>query len=170
WLVGLDLPLDEVDRRAGGLVVDRLHSLPGERPGVLDGLLADLAEAWIDSLIVDVGRLALEHAPRAEFRLELRILRVVGMLRLLLGIEVIEVAEELVEAMNRRQELVAVAEMVFAELAGGIAERFQRLGDGDVLCLQAQRRRREADLGHAGTQAGLAGDERGAPRIAALLG
>ena len=74
------------------------------------------------------------------------------MLRLLLGVEVIEVAEELVEAVHRRQELVAVAEMVLAELAGGVAERLERLGDGDVLGLQAERRARQADLGQAGAQ------------------
>ena len=38
-------------------------------------------------------------------------------LRLLLGVQVIEVAEELVEAMIGRQELVLVAEVVLAELA-----------------------------------------------------
>jgi hypothetical protein len=68
------------------------------------------------------------------------------MLRLLLGVEVVEIAEELIEAVHRRQEFVAVAEMVLAELAGGVAERFQRLGDGDVLRLQAERRARQADL------------------------
>src|SRR5262249_56651032 len=62
------------------------------------------------------------------------------------------------------------AEMVLADVAGGVAERLQRLGDGDVLRLQAERRARQADLGHAGAQARLAGDERRATRRAALLG
>jgi hypothetical protein len=35
---------------------------------------------------------------------------------------VVEVAEELVEAVDRRQELVAVAEVVLAELAAGVAK------------------------------------------------
>ena len=43
------------------------------------------------------------------------------MLGLLLGVEVVEVAEELVEAVGRRKILVAVAEVVLAELAGGVA-------------------------------------------------
>ena len=47
-LLALRLPLDEVDRRRRRLVVDRLHPLLGERAGILDGLLADLAEARID--------------------------------------------------------------------------------------------------------------------------
>ena len=36
------------------------------------------------------------------------------------GVEVVQVAEELVEAVQRRQELVQVAEVVLAELPGGI--------------------------------------------------
>src|SRR4051812_18817645 len=37
------LPLHVVDGRGRGFVVDRLHALLRQRPGVLDGLLADLA-------------------------------------------------------------------------------------------------------------------------------
>ena len=36
-------------------------------------------------------------------------------------IEVIQVAEELIEAVDGRQELVEIAQVVFAELAGGVA-------------------------------------------------
>jgi hypothetical protein len=35
--------------------------------------------------------------------------------------------------MLRRQVLVPVAEVIFAELAGGIAEGFEQLGDGGWL-------------------------------------
>ena len=90
--------------------------------------------------VVLVGRPAVQHAARAEPLLELRevLRRVVGVLRLLLGVEVIEVAEELVEAVHGRQELVAVAEVVLAELAGGVAERLEQLGDGRVLAPAAR--------------------------------
>jgi len=47
-------------------------------------------------------------------------------LRLVLGVEVIEVAKEHVEAVHGRQELVAVAEMVLAELSGHVAERLEQ--------------------------------------------
>ena len=47
------------------------------------------------------------------------------MLRLVFGIEVIKIAEELIEAVDSGQELVAVAEMVLAELSGHIAERLE---------------------------------------------
>ncbi len=138
-----------------------LHPLLGQRAGVLD-LLAALA----------VGP-AVQHAARPVLLLELgEVLRVriVDFLGLFLGVQVIQVAEELVEAVHRRQMLVAVAEMVLAELAGAIAERLERLGDGDVLGLEAQLRAGKTDLGEAGAQAALAGDERRAPGGAALLG
>ena len=50
-----------------------------------------------------------------------QLLRIVGMRRVFHRVEVIEVAEELVEAVHGRQELVVIAEMVLAELAGGVA-------------------------------------------------
>jgi hypothetical protein len=43
------------------------------------------------------------------------------MLRFILGIQVIEISEEHVEAVHRRQELVAIAEVVLAELTRGVA-------------------------------------------------
>ena len=111
------------------LLVHRLHPLPRQRAGVLDRLLADLAEHRIDGRVVLVGRLALHHAARAELLPEIRVLRIVRVFRLFLGVEVIEVAEELIEAVHRRQVLVAVAEVVLAELAGGIAEILEELRD-----------------------------------------
>jgi hypothetical protein len=45
----------------------------------------------------------------------------IGAFGLFFGIEVVEVAEELVEAVVGRQKFVAVTEMVFAILAGYIA-------------------------------------------------
>ena len=48
------------------LLVHRLHPLPGEWAGVLDGLLANLPEHRIDGRIVLVRRLALEDAAGSE--------------------------------------------------------------------------------------------------------
>ena len=157
-LSGLVRLVDEAQRVLGHLVVDGLHALLRQRPGVLD-LLPALA----------VGP-AVQHAARAEALLERRVLRVVRILGLFLGVEVVEVAEELVEAVHRRQELVLVAEVVLAELAGGVAERLEQLGDGRVFRLQADVGAGHADLGQAGADRVLAGDERGAAGGAALLG
>ena len=163
------LALHEIDRRGRGLVVDRLHALLGERTGVLDGLLADLAEARIDRGIVAVGGLAFEHAARAELGEVGRVLRIVRQFRLFLGIEMIEVAEELVEAVHGRQRLVAVADMVLAELPGGVAEVLQQAADRRVQLAHAHRRAGKADLGQAGADAVLPGEERRAARGAGLL-
>ena len=70
------------------LVVDGLHPLLRQRPGVLD-LLPALA----------VGP-AVQHASRPEPLPELGVLRVVRILGFFLGVEVVEVAEELVEAVH----------------------------------------------------------------------
>jgi hypothetical protein len=107
------LATDEVERGGDGLVVDRLHPLLRERPRVLDGAPGE----------------GLHHAPGPEPLLELGVLRVVLVLRLLLRVQVVEVPEELVEAVVRRQVLVAVAEVVLAELAGGVAVVLQQDGD-----------------------------------------
>jgi hypothetical protein len=125
-LAGLVLTLDEVDRRIDDLVVDRLHPLPGQRARVLDLVLSA------------PGDPAPQDPARPEALTEVRVLlrvRVIGVLRLLLGIQVVEVAEELVEAVGRRKVLVAVAEVVLAELARRVSERLQELGDGRVLRL-----------------------------------
>ena len=168
-LAGGMLPLHEVDGRGRGLVVDRLHALLGERAGVLDGLLADLAEARIDGGIVVVGRLALEHAARAELGEIGRVLRIVRQLRLFLGVEMIEVAEELVEAVHRRQRFVAVADVVLAELARGVAEVLEQAADRGIELAHAHRRAGEADLAQAGADDVLAGEERRAAGGARLL-
>ncbi|MNZ44172.1 hypothetical protein D3C78_617980 [compost metagenome] len=85
------------------------------------------------------------------------------MRRVFHGVQVIEVAKELVEAMYRGQELVAVAQVVLAELAGGIAHGLERGGDGDGFGGNADGRAGLADRGHAGTDRQFAGDEVGAP-------
>ena len=81
----------------------------------------------------------------------------------------VEVAEELVEAVGGRQELVAVAEVVLAELPGHVALRLQELSDGRVFLLQSLRRAGQTDLRHAGPEGNLAGDERRTPGRTTLL-
>ena len=61
--------------RRGDLLVDRLHALFGQRPGVFDLLFADAAPARVDCRVVLVGRPTMQHAARTEHLLELRILR-----------------------------------------------------------------------------------------------
>ena len=156
-------------RGIGELVVDRFHSLDRQRAGVLDLLLADLSELRIDGGVIGVGGPAVQHATRTELLAEPGILGIVGVLRLFLGVEVVEVAEELVEAMDGRQELVEVAEVVLAELPGRVAEVLHEVRDARVLGLQSDVRARQADLGQPGADRRLAGDERRSTGGAALL-
>ena len=97
------------------------------------------------------------------------LLRIVGILRLFLGVEVIEVAEELVEAVDGREELVQIAEVVLAELSGGVAEVLHEVGDAGIFGLQPDVRTRQADFGQPGADGRLTGDERRATGGAALL-
>ena len=69
------------------------------------------------------------------------------MLRLLLGVQVIKVPKELVEPVHGWQHLVAVAEVVLAELTGNITERLEQTGDGRIFLLHALWRTRQTDLG-----------------------
>ena len=56
------------------------------------------------------------RGPKRSRNSETDLVRVVGILGVLLGVQVVEVPEELVEAVHRRQERVPVAEVVLAEL------------------------------------------------------
>src|SRR5207237_7894544 len=111
----------------------------------------------------------MDQAAGAELLPERGILRIVHVFWLLLRGQVVEIAEELVEAVVRRQVLVQVAEMVFAELTAGITERLQQLGEGRVELGQPFLRARQTDLGEASADRRLAGDARGTAGGAAVL-
>ena len=93
--------------------VDGFHALLGQRAGVGDG----------------TAREAMNDTAGTEFFLEGRILRIVGIFRLFLGIQVIEIAKEFVEAMRGRQHAVQVAKVILAELTGDIAFSLEQSGD-----------------------------------------
>src|SRR5438046_10313845 len=71
------------------------------------------------------------------------------MCRIFHCVEVIEVAEELVEAVDSGQEFIQIAEVVLPELAGRVALRFERGSDGASLCGNPDFGTRLADRGHA---------------------
>ena len=58
-----------------------------------------------------------------------------GMERVFHRVQVIQVAEEFVEPVERGQELVFVTEVVLAKLARGVAQRFERGGHACRLVL-----------------------------------
>ena len=151
------------------LLIHSLHALLGERPGVLNRLFADLAELRVDRRIVLVGRFAFQHATRAVFLSERRVLRIVRIVGFFLGIEVVEVSEELIESVHGGQMLIAIAEVVLAELAGGIAETLHEIPNRRILEAETKRRARRADLGEACTDRRLARNKGGASGSATLL-
>src|SRR5690606_2730150 len=166
------LALNPIAGGADEIIVAGLHPLAREGPGVLDLLLSDSSPAWLLGRIVVVGRPAVQHASRAEPLPETRKLLgdwVVRILRILFVIEMIEVSEELIETVNRRQVLVPIAEVVLAELPGGVAERLEELGDRGILRLDPHRGTGHADLAQPAAQHALTQGKRGATRRAALL-
>jgi len=146
--------VNEIQARGREFFIRRLHPLAGQRPGILDAA-------------VGIG---VDHAARSELLAELRVLRVIVGFRLFLGVQVIEVAEELVKAVGRRQMLVAVAQVVLAELPGGVALLLQQVGDRGRPIGSAVVAAGHADGQQAGPEGMLAQDERGPPGGAALLG
>ena len=122
-LAGLHLPLDEID---GGLEVSSSTvSMRFLVSGPVSSIVCLPTLPKRGSIVgssISVAQVC--STPRGpNFFAERGVLRIVLVLRLLLGIQMVEIAEELVEAVHRRQELVLVAEMVLAELPGGIALR-----------------------------------------------
>jgi hypothetical protein len=163
---------DEVDGRGDRLVVDRLHPLRRQRPGVLDPLRPDAPVPLFLGRVVFLRRPRVDHAARTEPPGELRKLsgrRPVRVLRLLLGVQVVQVAEELIEAVDRRQVLVQVTQMVLTELPCRVAQRLHQLGNGRVLGLQADIGARHTHLAQPSPVDALPGDERRTARRAALL-
>ena len=94
----------------------------------------------------------------------------VGEAHLLHGVEVIEVAPVFLEAVCRRQRRRVVAQVVLAELAGGVAEIEQELGERRGAGSQIGRAAGQLRRDHAGTQRIHAGEEGIAPGRAALHG
>src|SRR5262245_63049463 len=82
----------------------------------------------------------------------------------------VEVAVELIEAVDRRQELVAVAQMVLPDLGGHVPQRLEQFGKGGVFEAQALWRTRQSDRGQARAHWDLPGDEGSAPGGATGLG
>ena len=114
----------------------------------------------------------MQHSARPESLRVCWILlaRIVEFLRFLLGVEVVEVAEPLIEAMHRGQKLVTITQMILAELRHGIPDRLEHLRQGGIFLLNAAFRTRDADRGHTGPDRQLACDERRAASGTTRLG
>jgi hypothetical protein len=58
--------------------INRLHALDGQRSGIFDPLLANLAVLWVDGRIVCFCRPAMQDTARPEPLAEARVLWIVG--------------------------------------------------------------------------------------------
>src|SRR5262249_23199553 len=123
--VRLSLPLDKIDGGCRSLVIDRFHALLIEGTRVLNCLLTDLSPSGMHGRIVTVRRLATQNAAWAEPVTKAGIARIEPVLRVFFCIEVVKIAVELIEAVHCRQIFVAIAEVVLAELPGGVTERLE---------------------------------------------
>ena len=132
------------------IVFEGFHALGIQRAGILAALLAPRTKAGNLGGIIPIGRAAVEHPAGPELGMERRILGVVRIFRLLLGVQVIEVAVELVETVTRRQVFVAITQMVLADLRGGISLQLQHFGNRRILILQTLPGSWQADLQQAG--------------------
>jgi hypothetical protein len=120
-------------------------------------LFADFAPARIDGGIVDIAGQAVQQIARADLVEQIR--RIVAVEWVLHRIEVIEVAPKFVEAVHGRQVLVAIAEMIFAKLPGGVTHRLQGRRDGRRLRRHADRGAGLPNCREAGANRQLTGDE-----------
>src|SRR4029450_11982023 len=78
----LDLTVHEVHRGSGSLVVDSFHALLGERPCVLNLLLADMAKARVLSRIIFVRCPGMQHASWPHHLCKPRVSRIIEPLRI----------------------------------------------------------------------------------------
>src|SRR5580765_4194943 len=121
-LAGLDLTAHVVDGGRGG-VVNGFHALLRKGPGIFDNLLADTTPMRVLRGVVFLASLATQNAARGILcHVFFVILWPILALWLFLGIEVIEVAEELIESVHCWEIVVSVSKMVLAELARRVAE------------------------------------------------
>src|SRR5262249_22539409 len=151
WLVIIVRLFHEFKRAIEELFVHSLHALLRQRPGVLDPLLADFSELLVQRGVIGSRGPAVEHAARTELLFEFRVLWIIGIFRLFFGVEVIEVAKELVESVDGGQEFVTVAKVVLAKLPTDVAHWFKQFRNRRILCLEPKWGSRQPNLRHSTT-------------------
>ena len=82
------------------------------------------------------------------------------MFRLILGVEMVEGTEELVETVGCGKLFIPVAQVVFPELAGHVPLCLEQIGQRRIFLLKTFLCARQADLEKPCAEGALAGDER----------
>src|SRR5262245_25794864 len=98
-------------------MVECFHSLPGQHPCIFKFLFANSAKYRVFGWVVLISSPCMKHSAWPVFFCVLRIFLpgIIQLFRLFLSIKMIKVAEPFIKAMHRREKLISVAEMVFAE-------------------------------------------------------
>ena len=135
-----------VERRH--VVFDAWHWARRQRSLIDDLLLAHLAPARLHRLVIRVRGPRVHQVARADRGLPFRRISVIE--RILHCVQMIKITKILVEAVVGRQELIPVAEVVLAKLAGGITQRLEGRRDGWRLIGHAQCRAGLTDGGQPG--------------------
>ena len=108
--------LNKLLRAIQKLEVDGFHAFFVERAGIGHAAI----------------RKTVHHTTRPKALAECRVLRIVGIFGLFFCVQVVQVTKELIKAVLGRQELIAIAQVVFTKLSRGIALLFQQRGEGHV--------------------------------------
>src|SRR5262249_12760415 len=161
--IGQDRPVD-----FDSCAQPTIHALRAQFTRILYFLLSYFAPARLHGWIVYICRPCVEHIARSNSGFERW--WIVAMTGVLHCIEVIEIPEELIEAVQRRQELIEVAQMVLAELAGGVTHGFQHGGNSRRGIRHADRRASLTDSSQSSADREFAGDEVRTTRRAARFG
>jgi hypothetical protein len=136
-LARLRLFVHPSEGRVGEFVVNCAHALYGQRAGVLDFLRTHFSKYRVDRGVIFVSSPTVNDAARQKKRSEPWVFRIIGVFWLLFGVQVVQIAEELIKTVDTRQKLIAVAQMVLAELGGRVSQGLQDLGHGRVFEAQS---------------------------------
>src|SRR5262249_50690865 len=85
------------------------------------------------------------------------------------GVEMVEIAEELVEAIHGRQRVVAVADVILAKLPGRVTELLEQAADRRITLAHSHRSPGKSNLRQSGPDSMLPGQERRSTCGAGLL-
>src|ERR1700722_17376440 len=140
-----------------------------QRTFVLNDLLAYPSPTRISRRVIHTGRRGGDNIARTEALPEVGHFRIVVLVRLFHGIEVVEDSVELVEPVYGRQIFVAVAQMIFANLRGRVTFGLKQFRNRRIPILDALFRAWQTYHQETSSKRNLPQDECGSSSRAGLL-
>ena len=111
----------EFHHRKNGFLAFAARSMKSNAPAVTSSSTVSIrlmVSGPVSSILAVGGRF--DHATRTKLLFELGVLWVVRVFRFLFGIQVIQVAKELIKAMIGRQVFVTITQVILAVLGGHV--------------------------------------------------